>query len=75
MRDRLIRVENEPGLARDELTGAIVNTNVSEITAARQRKARQKQEREELEMLKSDVNEIKSILNVIVDKLNASDRR
>lgn len=73
---RLIKVENSPGLVRDPTSGAILNINTTEIATAREVKARrleQKQKQAELvndvNMLKSEMNDIKSLLQQIVEKL------
>jgi hypothetical protein len=69
----LIKVEGQPGLARDKKTGAILNINSTEISRIKDLRKNQrdlkKVEREEINQLKSDVAEIKMILSKIVEKL------
>ena len=62
-------VENGAGLARDKRTGGIVNINKEEIMNARERKKQRKQKEMEFEQLKTDVSEMKQLLNTIIEKL------
>ena len=73
----LVKVDGQPGFARNTITGAIVNTNSTAIAAARERKNRVKdqlQRSEQLEQdvkaLKSDINEIKNLLMGMVNGNN-----
>lgn len=69
----LIKVEGQPGLARDKKTGAILNINSTEINRIKELRKNQRDlrrsEREEINQLKSDVEEIKMMLSKIVEKL------
>jgi hypothetical protein len=69
----LIKVEGQPGLARDKRTGAILNINSTEINRIKELRQNQRDlkrvEREEINQLKSDVAEIKMMLSKIVEKL------
>lgn len=69
----LVKVEGQGGLARDKNTGAIVGINSSEINRIKELRQRQREqrvsEREEINQLKSDVEEIKMMLSKIVEKL------
>lgn len=64
------KVELERDFVRDTSTGAILNINKDEISAARKRKLERKQKEEEFEELKNEVGEIKNMLNQIIEKLN-----
>lgn len=66
---RYIPVEGHSDLVRDAESGAILNINKSEIEEARLRKERRKQQQQEIENLKQDVADIKSMLKQIVEKL------
>lgn len=70
---KLVKVEGQPGLARDKNTGAILNINSSEVQRIKELRAQQrevkKSEREEINQLKSDVQDIKMMLSKIVEKL------
>ena len=69
MSSSLIMVENGVGLARDKKTGSIININKEEIRQARERKELRKQKENEFEQLKTDVSEMKQLLNTIIEKL------
>ncbi len=69
MSSRLIMVENGVGLARDRQTGSVININKEEIRQARERKKLRKQKENEFEQLKTDVSEMKQLLNTIIEKL------
>lgn len=58
-----IGVKGNPGLVRDKNSGAIINSNVNEISTARTRKYLQKQEKERIDNLEKDVNSIKQDIN------------
>jgi len=69
MRNNLMRVKNGVGLARNKRTGGIVNINKEEINAARERKKTKVKKENEFEQLKTDVSEMKKLLNTIIEKL------
>lgn len=66
---KYIPVEGKPDLVRDPHTGAIVNINKNDIRAARERKQKRKSQQAEFDQLKQDVDEIKQLLNKLVEKL------
>ena len=68
------KVQDKPGLVRDESTDQIINTNTHEyeqyITRHKKRfeqKEREKSVEEDLADLKSEMNEIKSLLKELVN--------
>ena len=63
----LIPVEGHSNLFRDKNTGAIVNTDSSGYTQYKKLKQRRQTEREELDTLKKDIDEIKSLLKEITN--------
>ena len=66
-----IRVEGHSDLERDESSGAIVNTNIEQWKLAKLRKQRFKQQRtSEINNLKEEVSEIKSMLTQLMEKEN-----
>ncbi len=67
-----IKVEGEPGFVRDQNTGAILNTNKSEIQQAKARKKARLQQQNELDNLKQDVGEMKIMLSKILEKIDGS---
>ena len=63
-------VEGHSDLVRDTSTGAILNINKNEISAARRRKLERKQKEKEFEDLKNEVGDIKNMLTKIIEKLD-----
>lgn len=66
---KIIKASNAPGFGRDPETGAIININTTEVSAARKAKERRLKEKEELNALKQDVSDIKTMLNQLIEKL------
>jgi len=67
MEEDLIRVEGESNLYRDRKTGAIVNTDNAGYNQYMKMKQRRQTEREELDILKKDIEEIKSLLKELTN--------
>jgi len=65
-----IRVEGHSDLERDESSGAIVNTNIEQWKLAKLRKQRFKQQASEINNLKEEVSEIKSMLTQLMEKVS-----
>ena len=65
--DDLIRVEGEKHLYRDRETGAIVNTDSSGYNQYVKMKKRRQTQKEELDTLKKDIEEIKSLLKELTN--------
>jgi len=63
-------VKGHPGLKKDFLTGAVINTNAEEIRVARERKKKLKEKDARIEQLETDVRDIKSLLEQIAGKLD-----
>ena len=63
-------VEGHGDLVRDISTGAILNINKNEISAARRRKLERRQKEKEFEDLKNEVGDIKNMLTKIIEKLD-----
>ena len=63
-------VEGHSNLVRDTSTGAILNINKDEISAARKRKLERRQKEQEIVDLKNEVSEIKNMLNKLIEKLD-----
>lgn len=64
----MIKVEGHKNLYRDEKTGAIVNCDTIAYEQYKKRKNIKKTEREELDQIKSDIEEIKMMLKQITNK-------
>ena len=64
----LVKVEGEQSLFRDKNTGAILNTDTSGYAQYMRMKQRKQTEREELDTIKSDIEEIKSLLRELANE-------
>ena len=64
----LIPVEGHNNLFRDRNTGAIINDDSSGYVQYKKMKQRRQTEREELDILKNDIEEIKSLLKEITNE-------
>ena len=63
----LIPVEGHNNLFRDRDTGAIINTDSSGYNQYKKMKQRRQTEREELDILRKDIDEIKSLLRELTN--------
>ena len=63
----MIPVEGHSDLFRDEITGAIINTDTSQYNQYISMRNKKKSEKEELDKMKSDIEEIKSLLKELVN--------
>ena len=66
-KEDLIPVEGHMNLFRDKETGAIVSTDTSGYSNYMRMKRKKQTEREELDTIKSDIEEIKSLLKEIAN--------
>tara|TARA_B110000444_G_C18822368_1_gene588417 strand:- start:378 stop:584 length:207 start_codon:yes stop_codon:yes gene_type:complete len=65
-----LKVEGHNGYVKDNSTGIVLNVNKEEVQAARDRKAAKQKERDDINNLKNEVNDIKHMLTQIIEKLN-----
>jgi ligand-binding sensor protein len=70
--NKYIKVEGHTSLVRDKISGAIINVNSSEMTNARVRKKKWKEQQEELDSLRSDVAMMKTMLMKLVEEKDGS---
>ena len=63
-----IQVEGEDGLYRDSNTGAIINKDKKTFDQIRAARARSKYSDMELQMVKSELAELKSMIRAIINK-------
>ena len=75
MSDKFVQVEGHPDLSRDMNSGAIVNLNRSAYDRAKKRAREAQQSRDEIRTatreinnIKSEMHEIKSLLKQLVSK-------
>ena len=67
---KLVRIEGSKDLVKDEETGAVLNSNETEIEAAKIRKEQRVEKENELETLKNDVGALKDMMKQILEKMN-----
>ena len=70
MTKEYIKVEGHTNLIRDNNSGAVLNINKNDISAARKRKLERRQKEQEFEDLKNEVGDIKNMLTKIIEKLD-----
>lgn len=63
------KVEGNNSLIRDLNSNAVILTDENKVLSARQKKANRLKQKEEFEQMKQDVQNIKHLLNQIVEKL------
>ena len=63
-----IPVEGHTNLVRDAATGAIINIDKSKATKARKAREQVLREKQEIQELKQDVAEIKSLLKQLLER-------
>ena len=66
----MIPVEGHKNLFRDEKSGAIVNCDSSGYSQYMRLKEQKQKERDEIDQIKSDIDEIKSLLRELVNETN-----
>jgi K+/H+ antiporter YhaU regulatory subunit KhtT len=67
----MLKVQGHSDLYRDESTGAIINKS-SEYDKYIQKRNLRKSQAQEINDLKSDISEMKHMMNAILEKLNAN---
>ena len=65
-----LKVKDHQNLVRDKDTNVIININRSEIEQAKKRKAERIKKEQEINNLKNEVSEIKSMLTKVIEKLD-----
>ena len=66
----MIPVKENKGLFRDEKTNSIINCDDLQYEQYIKMKEIKRKEQNEFEELKSDINEIKSVLKILLEKIN-----
>lgn len=64
---KLIPVDGHPNLARDPNTGIILNINKGKAEQYRQMREKRRAERQEVESLKSEVQDLKLMLQKLLE--------
>ncbi len=64
----MIPIKDNKHLFRDEKSGAVINTDTNGYAQYKKMKSNKKSQREELDRMKEDIEEIKLLLKQIVSK-------
>ncbi len=64
----MIRVEGHKHLYRDEKSGAIINYDVNAYSQYKKLKDKKISEEEEIKRLRSDIDELKSLIHEVLNK-------
>ena len=64
----MIRVEGHKNLYRDEKSGAIINTDSHGYSQYKKSRNIKLSQKEEIDSMKKDIEEIKNLLRMIVEK-------
>lgn len=67
--DKFDKVHGHPDLLKDPQTGLIVNINTSKAKAVKAAREQKLKEKAELDALKADVSDIKSMLGKLIEKI------
>ena len=64
----MIPIKDHKNLFRDEKSGAVINTDTNGYAQYKKMKSNKKSQREELDRIKEDIEEIKLLLKQIASK-------
>ena len=64
----MIPIKDNKNLFRDEKSGAVINTDTNGYAQYKKMKSNKKSQKEELDRMKEDIEEIKLLLKQIVSK-------
>lgn len=67
----MLPIKDNNGLFRDEKTNAILNCNDNEYNEYMKLRSQKLSEKSELDKLKSDIDEIKDAIKIILNKINS----
>ncbi len=67
-----LKVKGHEGYVKNTETGVVLNVNKEEIEAARKTKALRQQQEQDINNLKNEVSDIKTMLSTIIEKLDGS---
>jgi hypothetical protein len=70
-----IKVKNEDHLYRDVDTGAIINTDISSFERYKRSRNKFRNMEQELDHVKSDISEIKSLLHQLINTNDTQESR
>ena len=70
MKDKYAKVEGHSELVRDEMSHAIINTDMEQYRLIVRRRELMKSQKNEINTLKQEVTEIKFLLKEMIEKLH-----
>ena len=70
MKDKYVKVEGHSELVRDEMSHAIINTDMEQYRLIVRRRELMKSQKNEINTLKQEVTEIKFLLKEMIEKLH-----
>ena len=69
MSERLEKVKENPGLVRNSFSRAILNTDNQALSAYKAQKNKELKVTTEINTMKQDINELKTLMQRILDKI------
>lgn len=72
MKHKLVPVKDHPNLAKDIVTGAVLNININEMQQAKRAKELRMKKDSEIEEMKSELIDIKRILKELMVRQSAN---
>jgi len=72
MEERLEKVKDNPSLVRNSYSKAILNTDNVALQAYKARKNKDNKTKNEINTMKQDINELKTLMQRILDKIRIS---
>lgn len=63
-----IKIEGDPDLVRDPQTNAVINSNSTAYVQYMQQKEKRRKQELEIQELKDEIGEIKSLLKTLINK-------
>jgi tetrahydromethanopterin S-methyltransferase subunit B len=65
---KYIKIEGEQDLVKDKETGAILNTNMDSLSAYKQKRKKDMEQKNRIDRMENDIGDIKSMLKELINK-------
>jgi tetrahydromethanopterin S-methyltransferase subunit B len=65
---KYIKIEGEQDLVKDKETGAILNTNMDSLSAYKQKRKKDIEQKNRIDKIENDIGDIKSMLKELINK-------
>ena len=62
------KIEGEQDLVKDKETGAILNTNMDSLSAYKQKRKKDIEQKNRIDKMENDIGDIKSMLKELINK-------